>query len=120
MAMNQSPLLEMLDALKAADADEFIRRMLAMMLQEMINATAMIMMGTGPYVRSADRTTQHTGTRDRVVTTAVDDIVVRIPRCACRYWLGSGRVRRAGPEGRGGADGAAGRLILGPCPCEGW
>ena len=65
MAMNQSPLLEMLDALKAADADEFIRRMLAMMLQEMINANAMIMMGTGPYVRSADRTTQHTGTRDR-------------------------------------------------------
>ena len=42
------------------------------------------------------------------------------PRCACRYWLGAGRRRRAGPEGRGGADGESGRLILGPCPCEGW
>ena len=38
MAMNQSALLDMVDALKSADGGELMRRMLAMTLQELIDA----------------------------------------------------------------------------------
>ena len=38
MAMSQSALLDMVDALKSADGGELMRRMLAMMLQELTDA----------------------------------------------------------------------------------
>ena len=80
MAMNQSALLDMVDALKSADGGELMRRMLAMMLQELIDAEATSVIGAGPHERSADRTTQRNGTRDKLVTTGVGDVTVRIPK----------------------------------------
>lgn len=80
MALNQSALLDMLDLLKTADGGELMRRMLAMMLQELIDAEATSVIGAGPHERSVDRTTQRNGTRDKLVTTGVGDVTVKIPK----------------------------------------
>ena len=80
MAMNQSALLDMVDALKSADGGELMRRMLAMMLQELIDAEATSVIGAGLHERSADRTTQRNGAREKLLTTGVGDVTVRIPK----------------------------------------
>jgi putative transposase len=80
MAMDQSALLDLLEALKTADGGELMRRMLAMMLQELIDAEATAVIGAGPHERSASRTTQRNGTRDKLLTTGVGDVTVKIPK----------------------------------------
>ena len=80
MAMNQSALLDMVDALKPADGGELMRRMPAMMLQELIDAEATSVIGAGMHERSADRTTQRNGAREKLLTTGVSDVTVRIPK----------------------------------------
>jgi len=78
--MDQSALLDLLEALKTADGGELMRRMLAMMLQQLIDAEAAAVIGAGPHERSAARTTQRNGTHDKVLTTGVGDVSVRIPK----------------------------------------
>ena len=80
MAMNQSALLDMVDALKSADGGELMRRMLAMMLQELIEAEATSVIGAGMHERSGDRTTQRNGAREKLLTTGLGDVTVRIPK----------------------------------------
>jgi len=80
MAMDQSALLDLLEALRTADGGELMRRMLTMMLQELIDAEATAVIGAGPHERSTARTTQRNGTRDKVVTTGVGDVNVKIPK----------------------------------------
>jgi len=80
MAMNQSALLDMVEVLKTADGGELMRRILAMMLQELIDAEATAVIGAGLHERSVDRTTQRNGTRDKIVTTGVGDVSVKIPK----------------------------------------
>ena len=80
MALDQSALLDLLDVLKTADGGELMRRMLAMMLQELIDAEATAVIGAGLHERSAARTTQRNGNRDKLLTTGVGDVTVRIPK----------------------------------------
>lgn len=80
MALDHSALLELLEMMKAADAGELMRRMLATMLQELVEAEATAHIGAGPHERSEARTTQRNGTRDKVVTTGVGDLTVKIPK----------------------------------------
>lgn len=80
MAMDQSALLDLLEALKAADGGDLMQRMLAMMLQELIDAEATAVIGAGVHERSSARVTQRNGTRDKVVTTGVGDVKVKIPK----------------------------------------
>ncbi len=47
MAVNQSALLDMAGALKSADGGELMRRMLAKILQELIDAEATSVIGAG-------------------------------------------------------------------------
>lgn len=80
MAMDQSALLDLLEALKAADGGDLMQRMLAMMLQELIDAEATAVIGAGVHERSSARVTQRNGTRGKVVTTGVGDVKVKIPK----------------------------------------
>ena len=80
MALDQSALLDLLDVLKTADGGELMRRMLAMMLQELIDAEATAVIGAGLHERSTARTTQRNGNRDKLLTTGVGDVTVRIPK----------------------------------------
>jgi putative transposase len=82
MALDQFALLELLDALKAADADDVVRRSLEAVLQALVDAEATVRIGTEPHQRTEARTTQRNGYRDRLVTTAAGDVELRIPKLA--------------------------------------
>jgi putative transposase len=80
MALSQSALLDLVDDLKTTDASELMRRMLATMLQELIDAEASATIGALPHERTDHRTTQRNGTREKTVTTGIGDVNVKIPK----------------------------------------
>ena len=55
MALSQSALLEVLDALNASDSTDVIRKALQVMLQQLIDAEATALIGAEPHERSAER-----------------------------------------------------------------
>ena len=80
MALNDSALLEMIEMLNAADGGDVMRQLLGGMLQAVIDAEAGAFIGAGLHERSEARTTQRNGTRDKTVTTAAEDLTVKIPK----------------------------------------
>jgi len=80
MTLNQSALLELTEALKAADAGEMVRSMLTTMLQALIEAEATSVIGAAPHERTPDRTRQRNGSRPKTVSTTAGDVDVRIPK----------------------------------------
>lgn len=80
MALDDSALLEMIEMLRTADGGEVMRRLLGGMLQALVDAEATGLIGAGPHERTDARTTQRNGTRDKLVTTAVGDLTVKIPK----------------------------------------
>ena len=80
MALDQSALLELLDVLKAADADGVVRHALESVFQALIDAEATAVIGAGPHERTPARVTQRNGHRDRLLTTAAGDLELRIPK----------------------------------------
>ena len=52
MALDQSALLELLEALKAADADDVVRRAVESMFQVLIDAEATARIGAAPHERT--------------------------------------------------------------------
>jgi putative transposase len=80
MALSQAALLELVEVLKTTDASELMRQMLATMLQELIDAEASAVIGALPHERTDTRTTQRNGTREKVVTTGVGDVNLKIPK----------------------------------------
>jgi len=80
MALDQSALLELVEMLKTGDGGELMRRLLTTILQELVDAEATAFIGAEPHQRTEARTTQRNGTRDKLVTTATGDVMVRIPK----------------------------------------
>jgi putative transposase len=80
MALDQSALLELLEALKAADADDVVRQAVESMFQTLIDAEATARIGAAPHERTPARVTQRNGYRDRLLTTAAGDVELRIPK----------------------------------------
>ena len=80
MALDQSALLELLDVLKAADADDVMRRALESVFQALIDAEATAVIGAEPNQRTPARVTQRNGYRDRLLATAAGDLELRIPK----------------------------------------
>ena len=80
MALDQSALLELTEALRSADGGELMRRLLHTMLQALIDAEATAHIGAGPHERTDTRTTQRNGTRDKLVATTAGDLTVKIPK----------------------------------------
>ena len=80
MALDQSALLELLDVLKAADADGVVRHALESVFQALIDAEATAVIGAGPHERTPARVAQRNGHRDRLLTTAAGDLELRIPK----------------------------------------
>ncbi|AEI12053.1 IS256 family transposase [Cellulomonas gilvus] len=80
MAMDQSALLELLAALKDTEVSDRIRTATERLYQELIDAEATSVIGAGPWQRSAERTAQRNGTRDRTLTTTAGDLDLRIPK----------------------------------------
>jgi putative transposase len=80
MALDQSALSELLDALRAGGDLDIVREALALVLQSLIEAEAAQVIGAGRYERSAARTTHRNGARSRLLSTKAGDVELRIPK----------------------------------------
>jgi transposase-like protein len=80
MAMDQSALLEVLEALKASAAEERVRLAAETVYQALIDAEATAVIGAGRWERTESRTAQRNGSRPRVLSTTAGDLELRIPK----------------------------------------
>jgi putative transposase len=80
MALDQSALLEVLDALKAADVGDRVRTAAETVYQALIEAELTDTIGAGLHERSDARTAQRNGHRARTLTTTAGDLELRIPK----------------------------------------
>jgi putative transposase len=80
MALDQSALLEVLEALKAADVDDRIRQAAGTIYQALIEAELTAVIGAGPHERTETRLAQRNGHRPRTLTTTAGDLELRIPK----------------------------------------
>jgi len=80
MALDQSALIELLEMMGSADENELMRRLLATMLQSLVDAEATAFIGAEPHERTETRTTLRNGTRDKTITTAAGDLTIAIPK----------------------------------------
>jgi putative transposase len=80
MALDQSALLEVLDALKVADVGDRVRQAAETIYQALIEAELTEAIGAAPHERCAGRTTQRNGHRTRTLTTTAGDLELRIPK----------------------------------------
>jgi transposase-like protein len=80
MALSQSALLDLLDALNASDGVDVVRSAVQVMLQELIEAEATALIGAEPHERTDARTVQRNGHRRRTLTTKAGDIELAIPK----------------------------------------
>ena len=80
MAMEKSALLELLDALKAAEVDDRVRLATEHLYQALIDAEASVVIGADRWERSDGRTAIRNGTRSRVLSTTAGDLELKIPK----------------------------------------
>lgn len=80
MALDQSALLEVLDALKVADVGDRVRQAAETIYQALIEAELTEAIGAAPHERSAERVNQRNGHRARTLTTTAGDLELRIPK----------------------------------------
>ena len=81
MALDQSALLELLEALKNTDVDERVRTATEHLYQALIDAELTAVIGAAPHERTPERTGQRNGSRPRTFTTTAGDLELRIPSC---------------------------------------
>ena len=80
MALDQSALLEVLDALRNADAADRIKQAAETMYQALIDTELTASIGAQPWERSETRTNQRNGSRPRTLSTNAGDLQLRIPK----------------------------------------
>jgi transposase-like protein len=80
MALSQSALSELLDAIRAGDGTDVLRDAMALVLQELIELEAAQAIGAGRYERTEERTTHRNGSRTRLLSTKAGDVDLRIPK----------------------------------------
>lgn len=80
MALSQSALSGLLDAVRAGGGEDVVRDALRFVLQELIEVEAAQAIGAGRYERTETRTTHRNGSRARLLSTKVGDVELRIPK----------------------------------------
>ena len=80
MALDQSVLSELADALKSSDGIDLVREAVRLVLQELIESELSSAIGAGLYERTEARTNERNGHRPRVVSTKAGDISLGIPK----------------------------------------
>ena len=101
MALDQSALLELSEALRAAEGGDVMRLMLGAMLQALVDAETTAHIGAGPHQRSPEGPTQRNGTRGKVVATTAGDRTVPMPKTRTGLFGLHPQDRRGG-RGAGG------------------
>lgn len=80
MALSQSALSELLDAIRAGDGTDVLRDAITLVLQELIELEAAQAIGAARYERTDERTTQRNGSRTRLLSTKAGDVDLHIPK----------------------------------------
>ena len=80
MALDQSALTELLDALRAGGDLDFLRGAMQLVLQALIELEADQVIGAGRYERSTTRTTHRNGSRSRLLSTKAGDVELALPK----------------------------------------
>ena len=80
MALDQSALLDLLEALKTTDVDERVRTATDHLYQAFIDAELTAVIGARPHQRTDTRTAQRNGSRPRTLSTTAGDLELRIPK----------------------------------------
>lgn len=80
MALDQSALTELLDALRAGGDIDFMREAMQLVLQELIELEASQVIGAARYERTDGRTTHRNGSRPRLLSTKAGDVELAIPK----------------------------------------
>jgi putative transposase len=80
MALTQSDVIDLLDAIRAGGDLDVVRRSVELVLQALIDTEATEVIGAGPHERTATRTNQRNGGRDRLLSTKAGDVELRIPK----------------------------------------
>jgi transposase-like protein len=80
MALPQSALSELLDAVRAGDGEDVLRDAMTLVLQELIELEAEQVIGAGRYERTEERTTHRNGSRTRLLSTKAGDVKLHIPK----------------------------------------
>jgi putative transposase len=80
VALDQSALLEVLDALKVAEVDDRIRQAAQTIYQALIEAELTAVIGAAPNQRTPERLGQRNGHRQRLLATTAGDLELRIPK----------------------------------------
>ena len=85
MALDQSALLEVLDALKVADVGDRVRQAAETVYQALIEAELTQTIGAAAHDRTDAHTAQRNVYRARILSTTAGDLELRIPK----LWTGS-------------------------------
>ena len=80
MALDQSALSDLLDALRSGGDLDFMREAMQLVLQALIDLEAEVVIGAGRYERTEDRTTHRNGSRARLLSTKAGDVDLAIPK----------------------------------------
>jgi transposase-like protein len=80
VTITNTDLHELLDAVRSGGDIDVVRRGVEFMLQALIDAEATERIGAERFERSASRTTQRNGTRDRLLSTKAGDVDLKIPK----------------------------------------
>ncbi len=80
MALSQSALSELLDAIRAGGSEDVLREAMTLVLQELIELEAAQAIGAARYERTDERTTHRNGSRSRLLSTKAGDVELRIPK----------------------------------------
>jgi transposase-like protein len=80
MALSQSALSELLEAIRAGDGLDLAREAVRLVAQELIELEAAQAVGAGRYERTPERTTHRNGSRTRLLSTKAGDVELHIPK----------------------------------------
>jgi transposase-like protein len=79
MALSQSALSELLEAIRAGEGTDTLRDAMRLVLQELIELEASEAIGAARYERTDERTTHRNGSRSRLLSTKAGDVELHIP-----------------------------------------
>jgi putative transposase len=80
MALDDSALLDVLEALKGADVEDRIKQAATTIYQALIEAELSSVIGAGLHERSDSRITHRNGHRPKTLTTTAGDLQLQIPK----------------------------------------
>jgi putative transposase len=80
MALDESAVSELLDALTTGEGTDLVRELAQWALQQLIEVEATAKIGADPWERTGGRTTHRNGHRSRVLSTKAGDLQLGIPK----------------------------------------